>query len=250
MLACTPVLSTAARSVATPTTCAPRRGSNKPLPSLKGSLLPRPHGPGASVGAGCLGNCRLRQQWACISVGAGCLGNCRLRQQWACVSVGAGCLGNGGCPSPTERLRDCLHGERLESPFFLSHCAPQTLCFCNPLGWPTVQVSFSLKFSPLKSQVASSTGHPDKRALWGALGQAGRHHPSCRLLQAEPLPGVPCLLYTWEFHRSVGDKDQSENAALTHLSVDSPRDSILGCSHSAILSPPPRSSLLAETRTC
>ena len=35
----------------------------------------------------------------------GCLGNGRLRQQWACISVGAGCLGNGGRPSPTEHLR-------------------------------------------------------------------------------------------------------------------------------------------------
>ena len=115
---------------------------------------------------------------------------------------------------------------------------PQMLCPCNPLGWPTVQVPFSLKFSPLKSQVASSTGHPDKRALWGALGRAGRCYPGCRLCQAVPLPGVPRLLYTWEFFHSVGHKDQSGNAAVTHLSTDSPRALILGCSHSAILSPP------------
>ena len=63
-----------------------------------------------SVVAGCLSNGRLRQQWACISVGAGCLSNCRLHQQWVCVSVGAGVLGIGGHPSPTERLRDHLHG--------------------------------------------------------------------------------------------------------------------------------------------
>ncbi|XP_025241598.1 ubiquitin isoform X1 [Theropithecus gelada] len=37
------------KSVATPTTCAPRRRSNKALLSLKGSLLPRPCGPGASI---------------------------------------------------------------------------------------------------------------------------------------------------------------------------------------------------------
>ena len=96
----------------------------------------------------------------------------------------------------------------------------QMLCPCNPLGWPTAQVSFSLKSSPLKSQAAGSTRHPDKRALWGSLGRAGRRHPGCQLLQAEPLPGVPRLLYTWEFPRSVGNKDQSENAALTHLSAD------------------------------
>ena len=122
---------------------------------------------------------------------------------------------------------------RFVCPTALSH----TLCPCNPLGWPTAQVPFSLEFSPLKSQVAISTGHPDKCALWGSLGRAGRRHPGCQLLQAEPLPGVPCLLYTWEFPRSVGNKDQSENAALTHLSADSTRAPILGCSHSAILSP-------------
>ncbi|PNJ28374.1 UBA52 isoform 8, partial [Pongo abelii] len=37
------------KSVATPTTCVPRRRSNKVVLSLKGSLLPRPHGPGASI---------------------------------------------------------------------------------------------------------------------------------------------------------------------------------------------------------
>ena len=63
-----------------------------------------------SLVAGCLGNGRLRQQWACISVGTGCLGNGWLHQQWACISVGAGCLGNGGCPSPTERLRPSARG--------------------------------------------------------------------------------------------------------------------------------------------
>ena len=93
---------------------------------------------------------------------------------------------------------------------------PQMLCPCNPLCWPTFQVSFSLKFSPLKSRFASSTGHLDKHTLWGALCRAGRRHPGCRLHQPKPLPGVPCIFYTWEFPRSVGNKDPSGNAALTH----------------------------------
>ena len=38
----------------------------------------------------------------CLSVVVGCLGNGRLRQQWACISVGADCLGNGRRPSYTE----------------------------------------------------------------------------------------------------------------------------------------------------
>ena len=84
------------------------------------------------------------------------------------------------------------------------------------------------------SQVAGSTGHPDKHALWGLLGRAGRRRPGCRLRQGDLLPGVPCLPYTWEFPRSVGNKDQSGNATPTHLFVDSTRAPILGCSHSAI----------------
>ena len=144
-----------------------------------------------------------------------CLSNSRLRQQWACISVGVGCLGSGGRPSPTERLGPSAR-DSLKSRFYLSHWVPQTLCHGNPLGWPTVQVSFSLKSSPFKSQVAGSTRHPDKRALWGLLGRAGCRRPGCRLRQADLLPGVPCLPYTWEFPRSVGNKDQSGNAALTH----------------------------------
>ena len=68
--------------------------------------------------------------WWSLSVVAGCLGNSRLHQQWACTSVGADCLGNGRRPSPTELHRpgfsyahsEPLHPERLESPFCLSHC--------------------------------------------------------------------------------------------------------------------------------
>ena len=174
----------------------------------------------------------------CLSVVSGCLSNGRLCQQWVCISVGADCLGNGGCPFPMERLRNIFTGSIWNRCFVCPTALPDTLCLCNPLGWPTVQVLFSLTFSPLKSQVASSTGHSDKRALCGALCVAGRHHPGCRLLQPKPLPGIPRLFYIWEFPRSVGNKDHSGNAALTHLSAHSPRASILGCSHSAILSPP------------
>ncbi|XP_054549355.1 ubiquitin-60S ribosomal protein L40 isoform X2 [Talpa occidentalis] len=51
MLVCTPVLSTAARrSVAIPTTCAPRRRSNKTLPSFAcRQLLPKPLDAGPSI---------------------------------------------------------------------------------------------------------------------------------------------------------------------------------------------------------
>ena len=65
---------------------------------------------------------------------------------------------------------------------------PQKLCFCNPLGCPTVQVPFSqidMPVCPLKSQISSSTGHPDKRALCGALCRASHRHPAWR--PASPL---------------------------------------------------------------
>ena len=148
-----------------------------------------------SVGTGCLGSGRLHQQWACISVGTGCLGNGWLHQQWACISIGAGCLGSGGRPSPTEHLGPSAR-DSLKSQFCSSHWVSQTICPCNPLGWSTVQVSFSLKSSPLKSQVAGSTGHWDKCALWGLLGRAGCRRSGGRLRQADLLPGVPCLFYT------------------------------------------------------
>ena len=76
-----------------------------------------------------------------LSVVAGCVGNGRLCQQWACPSVGADCLGNGGRRSPTELHRpgfscarsETLHAERLESPFCLSHCAgPEAVSLESP----------------------------------------------------------------------------------------------------------------------
>ena len=147
----------------------------------------------------CLGNSRVRQQWACISVGTGCLGNGWLCQQWACISVGVGCLGSGGRPSPTEHLGLSAR-DSLKSRFCSSHWVSQTICLCNPLGWATVHVSFSLKkSSPVKSQVAGSTAHPDERALWGLLGRAGCCRPGCWLRQADLLPGVPCLFIVESF---------------------------------------------------
>ena len=140
-----------------------------------------------SVGTGCLGNGWLRQQWACISVGAGCLGNGWLCQQWACISVGAGCLSSGGRPSPKEHLGPSAR-DSLKLRFCSSHWVSQTICPYNPLGWPTVQVSFSLKFSPLKSQISGSTGHPDQCSLCGALCSA-------TALQRQP-PATPATSCT------------------------------------------------------
>ena len=84
------------------------------------------------VVVGCLGNGRLRQQWACISVGTGCLGNGWLPQQWACISVVAGCLGNGGRPPP-QSVSDRLHRDLLKSWSCSSHWAsPNALSLQYP----------------------------------------------------------------------------------------------------------------------
>ena len=78
----------------------------------------------ALLGQALLFCCGLRHalRWS-LSVVVSRLSNSRLRQQWACISVRVGCLGNGGRSSPTERLRERLYQERLESPFCPSHCA-------------------------------------------------------------------------------------------------------------------------------
>ena len=44
----------------------------------------------------------------------------------------------------------------------------------------------------------------------------GQSRTGCRLHQPRPLPGVPCLFYTWEFPRSVGNSDPSRNVSPTH----------------------------------
>ena len=92
-----------------------------------------------------------------LSVVAGCLGNSRLRQQWACTSVGADCLGNGRRPSPMElhcpgfscARREPFHPERLESPFCLSHSATPNSVFLESPGLAHCP-------SPIQSQVQPS----------------------------------------------------------------------------------------------
>ena len=119
----------------------------------------------------------------------------------------ADALPHGAAPSGNLSTRS-IWNHRFVCPTVL----PQMLCPWNLLGWLSVQVPFSLKFSPLKTQVAGSTGPPDQCALCGSLCSA----TVLQRGQPKPLPGVPRLFYTWEFPRSVGNKDPSGNAALTH----------------------------------
>ena len=174
------------------------------------------------------------------SATAGCLSSGRVSQLGRVASVMVDA-------PPPQSVSDRLHGDCLKSWSCSSHWAsPNALSLQSPgrAHCPSLTQS---KSSPLKSHVTSSTGHPDKRALWGAMGRASCHHPGCHLHQAEALPGVQRLPYTWESPRPVGNKDQSGNAAPAHLSADSKRAPILGCSHSAILSPP-GNAFLGESR--
>ena len=121
--------------------------------------------------------------WQSLSVVAGCLGNGRPCQQWACTSVGADCLSNGRCPFPTELHHPgfgCARTWSICNHHFVCPTAlPQTLFPWNLLAWLTVQVPFSLKVSPLKSQIAGSTGHPVQCTLCGVLCSATalQHQP-------------------------------------------------------------------------
>ena len=155
-----------------------------------------------------------------LSVVVGCLGNGRLRQQWACTSVGAGCLGNGGHPSPTEL---CFQGTSPPGAFGIAvlfvalrypkHCVPGI----SSAG--SLSKSHSVSRSALSSlrlpvqQGTQMSALCAERCVAPLHYGAGRRRTSCRLHQPKPLPGVPRLFYTWEFPRSVGNKDPSGNAA-------------------------------------
>ena len=167
--------------------------------------------------------------WWSLSVVAGCLSNGRLCQQWECISVGADCLSNGGCPSPTELQCpgfSCAHTQSVWNCCFVCPTAlAQTPFPWNLLAWLTVQVLFNqmdMPICPLKSQIAGSTGHPDLCALCGELWSAAALQlrppaaPAAGCSSQNCCTGVPRLFYTWEFPRSVGNKDTSGNAALTH----------------------------------
>ena len=158
-----------------------------------------------SVVAGCLGNGRLHQQWVCISVGTGCLGSGWLRQQWVCISVGAGCLGNGGRPSPTERLGASARGLFEIAVLFV------------PLGHRKRSVPAIPWAGPLSKSRSVSSPALSSLRLW--VQQGTRPSSPCGNRWVGPAAAtlaVPRLLYTWEFPRSVGNKDQSGNVASTH----------------------------------
>ena len=168
-----------------------------------------------------------------LSVVAGCLSNSRLCHQWECTSVEADCLSNGGRPSPTElphhgfscARSETLHLEHLESPFCLSHCATLNAISLESPGLAHCPSPIqSDRYANLPSQVSDCRFNRApgpvcfvRSAVEPRCATApAASFTGCQLHQPKPLPGVPRLFYTWEFSRSVGNKDPSGNAALTH----------------------------------
>ena len=152
-----------------------------------------------------------------------CLGNSRLHQQWACTSVGADCLANGGHPSPTE-LR--FQGTSPPGVFGITvlfvtlrypKCCVPGISWTGSLSKSHLVSSSALSTHRLPVQQGSRTSALCAERCGAPLRySAGRRHTGCQLHQPKPLLGVPHLIYTWEFSRSVGNKDPSGNATLTH----------------------------------
>ena len=102
---------------------------------------------------------------------------------WSCTILGS------AVPSGSLSTRS-IWNRRFVCPTAL----PQTLFPWNLLAWLTVQVLFSLKFSPLKSQIAGSTGHLDQCALCRA--QCSAAVLRCGL-PPHRLPATPAKTSAW-----------------------------------------------------
>ena len=119
-------------------------------------------------------------------------------------------------------LREPLQWERLESPFCLSHCATPNAVSLESPGQAHCPSPVQSQVQPSQVSVCQFNRAPiTVRFCMEHCGVplhfgTGQSLTGCRLHQAKPLPGVPHLFYTWEFPRSVGNKDLSENAAMTH----------------------------------
>ena len=183
-----------------------------------------------------------------LSVVAGCLSNGRLHQQWACTSVGADCLGNGGRPSPTEVLHpgfSCahsktLHLERLESPFCLSHCAgPNAVSLESPGLAHCPSLVESDGYANLPSQVSDCRFNRDPRPMHfvrSAVEHCCASAPAASCTSQNRWAGVPRLFLYLGISPFCGLQRSIWKCGPDSPSASSPRASILGCSHCAILS--------------
>ena len=192
----------------------------------------------------CCGLCPVATDyalWWSLSVVPGCLSNGRLRQQWACTSVGADCPGNGGRPSPTE-----LRFKKTSSPGAFGIAV-----LFVPLPWPKRRfpgISWPGSLSKSRSirwicqSALSSLRLPVKQGTrtsalcaehYGALlcCSAG-----CRLHQPKLLRWHPMSLLYLGISPFCGQQRSVWKCGPDPPSAHSPRASILGCSHRAILS--------------
>ena len=182
---------------------------------------------------------------------AGCISN------GSVTSVGADCLGNGGHPSPTKlhhpgfscARSEILHPEHLESLFCLSHCAgPNAISLKSPGLAHCPSPVQSDGYANLPSQVSdcqlnrapgpvcfvrSAVEH--RCAVAPAAGCTGR-----QLHQPKPLRWCPASLLYLGISLFCGQQRSVWKCGPDSPSARSPRASILGCSHCAILSRPPR----------
>ena len=117
----------------------------------------------------------------------------------------------------------------------------QTPFSWNLLAWLTVQVPFSqmdMPICPLKSQIAGSTGHPDQCALCRALRSAAALQRRLPAAPAKTSAWRPASLLYLGISLFCGQQRSIWKCGPDSPSAHSPRASILGCSHHAILSPP------------
>ena len=154
---------------------------------------------------------------------SGGLCNGRLPQQWQTTSIVVECLGNGRCPSPTELDCpgfSCAHAQKPGvfgiANLFVPLCYPKR---CLPgISWArSLSKSHSVSSSALSSlRLLVQQGTQTSVLCAERCGALLHYSAGRRLHQPKPLPGILRLFYTWEFPRSVGNKDPSGNAALTH----------------------------------
>ena len=165
---------------------------------------------------------RVSLLWQVASAMAGCVSN------GSVASVGADCLSNGGRPPLTELhcpgfscdRSETLYPECLESPFCLSHCAgPKAVSLKSPVLTHCPSPVQSDGYANLPSQVSDcrlNRAPGPVRFVRSAVEHCCAVALAAGCTSQHRCAGVPRLFYTWEFPRSVGNKDPSGNAALTH----------------------------------
>ena len=188
-----------------------------------------------SVVAGCLGNGGLRQQWTCITVGTGCLGNGWLHQQWACIPLGQVASVMMDAPPP-QSVSGRLNGDRLKSRFCSSHWATPTALSLQSPGLAHCPCLAQSQVQPSQVSGCQFNRAPGQVRPVGSAGQGWLPPP-----RLPASPGSSAWRPTSPLHLGISPF-RGQQRLVWKCSSDSPfanstRAPILGCSHSAILSP-------------